>query len=132
MSKLDDFHYHTTYIKFGIGRVLMMQFQEIRNGDTTREEGVALVKRYDGEFPKRWSQEVFNYLSITGKGMDRFSKYFEQLFLIVIIMIFYAIKIDPHLWKYSDADGWQLKHKVKDLSNDISQEISASSWSGNK
>ena len=60
-DKLDDFHYHTTYIKFGIGRATYDAAQEIRNGDITREEGVALVKRYDGEFPKRWSQEVFNY-----------------------------------------------------------------------
>ena len=38
-DKIDDFHYHTTYIKFGIGRATYDASQEIRSGDITREEG---------------------------------------------------------------------------------------------
>jgi len=40
-----------TSIKFGIGRATYDTAQEIRNGDITREEGIALVRRFVGEFP---------------------------------------------------------------------------------
>ena len=38
-DKIDDFHYYTTYIKFGIGRTTYDASQEIRNKHLTREEG---------------------------------------------------------------------------------------------
>ena len=63
-DRIDDFHYYTTCIKFGIGRATYDAAQEIRSGDITREEGVALVKRFDGEFPERFAEEIFRYLSI--------------------------------------------------------------------
>ena len=44
-DKLDDFHYYTTYIKFGIGRATYDSAQEIRNNEIDREEGIALVKK---------------------------------------------------------------------------------------
>ena len=50
-DKIDDLHYYTTFIKFGLGRATYDASQEIRNKHLTREEGVALVKRFDGEFP---------------------------------------------------------------------------------
>ena len=49
-DKIDDFHYLTTGIKFGIGRASYDAAQEIRSGDITREEGVALVRRFDMNF----------------------------------------------------------------------------------
>ena len=39
-DKIDDLHYYTTYIKFGIGRATYDSSQEIRNRHITREEGV--------------------------------------------------------------------------------------------
>ena len=66
-DRIDDFHYYTTYIKFGIGRATYDAAQEIRSRDITREEGVALVKRFDGEFPERFAEEIFAYLSIPEK-----------------------------------------------------------------
>ena len=51
-DRIDDFHYYTTFTKFGIGRATADAAQEIRSGDITRDEGVALVRRYDGEFPE--------------------------------------------------------------------------------
>ena len=43
-DRIDDFHYYTTFIKFGIGRATYDAAQEIRSGDITRDEGVALVR----------------------------------------------------------------------------------------
>ena len=57
-DRIDDFHYHTTWIKFGLGRASYDAAQEVRSGDITREE-VALVHKYDGEFPSRWADETF-------------------------------------------------------------------------
>ncbi len=63
-DKVDDLHYYTTYIKFGIGRATYDAAQEIRSGDITREEGVALMKRFDGEYPERFFDELMAYLSV--------------------------------------------------------------------
>lgn len=96
-DKMDDFHYHTTYTKFGIGRATYDAAQEIRSGDITREEGVALVQRFDGEWPARFSEEVFEYLSVGGfPRMDK-SKYLD---------LAERFK-SPHLW-----DGDTLRHVV--------------------
>ena len=51
-DRIDGFHYWSTFVKFGIGRATYDASQEIRNKHLTREEGQALVKRFDGEFPK--------------------------------------------------------------------------------
>ena len=61
-DKIDD---PTNFIKFGFGRCTEDASQEIRNGHITREEGQALVARFDGEFPERYFLDVMNYL-----GMD--------------------------------------------------------------
>ena len=51
-DKIDNFHYFTTLIKFGLGRASYDAAQEIRNDKITREEGVSLVNKFDLEFPK--------------------------------------------------------------------------------
>jgi 23S rRNA U2552 (ribose-2'-O)-methylase RlmE/FtsJ len=61
-------------VKFGIGRATYDAAQEIRSGDITRDEGVALVKRYDGEFPERFADEIFRYLSIPAKEFPQASR----------------------------------------------------------
>ncbi|MEO8165143.1 MAG: N-acetyl sugar amidotransferase, partial [Betaproteobacteria bacterium] len=61
-DKIDGFHYYTTCVKFGIGRATYDASQEIRNRHLTREEGVALVRRFDGEFPEKHFHEIMNYI----------------------------------------------------------------------
>ena len=94
-DKIDGFHYFTTYIKFGIGRTTYDAAQEIQNQHITREEGVALVNRYDGEFPKQYFQEVLHYLDID-----------EELFWQTIDSY-----RSPHLWENID-NQWKLLHQV--------------------
>jgi len=111
-DRIDDFHYHTTGIKFGLGRASYDAAQEIRSGDITREEGVALVKRYDHEFPERFADEIFQYLSINKKEFPEASKMFEQP---IIDRDYYAKLADnfrsPHLWKWED-NMWKLRHAI--------------------
>jgi len=112
-DRIDDFHYYTTFIKYGIGRATYDAAQEIRSGDINREEGVALVQRFDGEFPTRFAEEIFAYLSIPEKEFPKASKMFEQP---TIDMAYFNNLADsfrsPHLWSYKD-DQWSLRHQVK-------------------
>lgn len=94
-DKIDDLHYYTTFMKFGIGRATYDASQEIRNRHITREEGVALVKRFDGEFPDRYFNEVMDYLEMKP---ERFMELCDQF-------------RSPHLWEKDDR-GWRLKYAV--------------------
>lgn len=111
-DRIDDFHYHTTGIKFGIGRASYDAAQEIRSGDITREEGVALVKRFDHEFPERFAEEIFKYLSIPANEFPEASRMFEQ----PIMDRAYYMKLadtfrSPHLWKWENSQ-WSLRDAV--------------------
>ena len=82
-DKIDDLHYYTTFIKFGIGRATYDASQEIRNKHITREEACSLVKQFDGEFPDRYFKEILSYFEIS-----------ESLFYELIDKF-----RPPHIWK---------------------------------
>lgn len=67
-DQMDGFHFYMAFAKFGIGRATSDAAHEIRDKHITREEGAALVKQFDGEFPKRWFNEFLTYLDITEDG----------------------------------------------------------------
>ena len=94
-DKIDDLHYYTTFIKFGLGRASYDASQEIRNKHLTREEGVALVRRFDGEVPERYFQEVMDYLEMKGEDFHKLCDEFRS----------------PHLWSREGGE-WRLKHQV--------------------
>lgn len=94
-DKIDDLHYYTTCAKFGLGRASYDASQEIRNKHLKREEGVALVRKFDGEKPQRYLQEVMDYI-----GMD--PDYFWELC---------GRFRSPHLWKKEHGE-WKLRHQV--------------------
>jgi N-acetyl sugar amidotransferase len=77
-DKMDDIHYYTTYIKFGMGRATYDSAQEIRGGDLTRNEGIQLVKKYDGEYPIRFENEIFRYLSLDNDQFLKATKYIKK------------------------------------------------------
>lgn len=94
-DKIDDLHYYTTYIKFGLGRASYDASQEIRNRHLTREEGVALVHKFDGEFPETYFQEVMDYLDIKPEYFSELCDKFRS----------------PHLWKKENGK-WKLKFPI--------------------
>ncbi len=113
-DRIDDMHYYTTYIKFGIGRATYDAAQEIRNNEITREEGVALVRKYDGEWPARFEDDIFRYLSIDEKHFPEASKMFEQPIMDKEYFMHLADRFrSPHLWKYENGN-WKLRHTVFD------------------
>jgi N-acetyl sugar amidotransferase len=95
-DKIDDLHYYTTMIKFGIGRTTYDASQEIRNGHITRDEGKVLVKRFDGEFPNKYFNEIMEYLDI---NPDYFINELTDKFR------------SPHLWLKVEGK-WKLRHTV--------------------
>lgn len=111
-DRIDDFHYYTTYIKFGIGRATYDSAQEIRNEEISREEGVALVKKFDGEFPERFSEEIFKYISIPEKDYPIASKMFKQPEIDKDYFMSLADQFrSPHIWE-SKNGVWKLRHTV--------------------
>ena len=114
-DKMDDFHFYTTFIKFGIGRATHDSAQEIRNGEIDREEGVSLIKKYDGEYPSRFSKEVFDYLTIDKKNFGSISKEFEKP---IFDKNYFDKLVDsfrsPHLWVFSNGK-WRLRKKISNI-----------------
>ena len=58
----DDFHYYFGFLKFGIGRCTSDAAHEVRDGEITRDEAVALVKKYDGEYPSKNMEHFLSYV----------------------------------------------------------------------
>jgi N-acetyl sugar amidotransferase len=111
-DRIDDFHYYTTYVKFGIGRSTYDAAQEIRSGDITRDEGVALVRRFDGEFPERFAEEIFRYLSITSKEYPKAHESFAKPVMTRESFLALADQFrSPHLWR-REGEAWKLRHAV--------------------
>jgi N-acetyl sugar amidotransferase len=114
-DKIDDFHYYTTFIKFGIGRATYDASQEVRSGDLEHDEAVALIRRYDGEFPERFADEIFKYLSIDEESFPQASRMFEHPQMTREYFDALTDKFrSPHLWQYVDGQ-WSLRRRVFDL-----------------
>ncbi len=95
-DKTDGYHYWTTFIKFGIGRATYDASQEIRNKHIDRNEGVALVNKFDGEFPKRYFKEFLSYINLNEDEFFDIADKFRS----------------PHLWKKVN-NNWELRNKLK-------------------
>jgi N-acetyl sugar amidotransferase len=111
-DKIDDLHYYTTFIKFGIGRATYDAAQENRSGDITRDEGVALIRRFDGEFPERFLDELLEYLSLPPEQFPVASQNFEQP---IMDRAYFSNLCDrfrsPHLWMRENGE-WKLRRRV--------------------
>jgi N-acetyl sugar amidotransferase len=94
-DRIDGFHFYLSFIKFGIGRATSETAHEIRDGKITREEGVALVKKYDGEFPKKYFHEFLEFCSITENEFNEVLDSWRS----------------DHLWERVNG-MWQLKQPV--------------------
>ena len=94
-DQIDGFHYYLAYIKFGIGRTTSDSAHEIRDGKITREEGVALVKRYDHEFPTKYFAEFLDYCSINENEVNKVIDSWRS----------------EHIWK-QEGKNWVLRQPV--------------------
>ena len=96
----------------GIGRATSDASQEIRSGDITRDEGIALVNRFDQEYPKRFLSKLLSYLSLSEDKFHVASKMFEspimdKKYLDLLCDNFRS----PHLWLYEEGQ-WKLRNTL--------------------
>tara|TARA_Y100000816_G_C26108426_1_gene590201 strand:- start:12639 stop:13895 length:1257 start_codon:yes stop_codon:yes gene_type:complete len=91
-DKIDGFFYYTSYIKFGYGRAMSDSTMEVRNGHITKEEGLGLIRQFDGEFPKTYEKEFLEYCSISREEFDELCDKFRP----------------KHLWQ-KKSNRWELK-----------------------
>jgi len=94
-DKLDGLHYYLAYIKFGIGRTTSDTAHEIRDGKIDRDEGIALVKRYDHEFPHKYYNEFKEFCNVTDEEVREVIDSWRS----------------PHIWD-KDGSGWRLKFPI--------------------
>ncbi len=94
-DRFDGFHFYLGYVKFGIGRSTQDTAHEIRDDKIDREEGIALVKRYDGELPERYLDEFLEYCQITRQQFDDIVDSWRS----------------KHIWEKSEH-GWKLRHAI--------------------
>ena len=96
-DKADGFHFYLSYMKFGLGRASRDAQTDIRRHHITREEGKALVRRYDGEFPKRHFEWFLDYTGIS-----------EEFFWEVMDMY----RERSNVWKKIDGE-WKMMFPVE-------------------
>jgi N-acetyl sugar amidotransferase len=94
-DRMDGFHYYLAYIKFGIGRCTSDAAHEVRDGHITREEAVALVRQFDGEFPRKYYADFLEYTGLTDEQVHAVLDNWRS----------------PHLWDKVDGK-WELKTTV--------------------
>ncbi len=73
-----------------------------------------MVKRFDHEFPDRFAEEIFRYLSIPTSEFPEASRMFEEP---TVTREYFDRLADtfrsPHLWKW-ESGRWHLRHAVWD------------------
>jgi N-acetyl sugar amidotransferase len=95
-DKFDDLYYYMQYIKFGFGRAVRDACRMIQNHQMTREEGLVLAQRYDGEFPEEFLDEVLDYLQLSR----------AELMEVV------DRHRNPEVWE-RDGQNWRLRHPLR-------------------
>lgn len=91
----DSFLYYMMFIKYGFGRTTSDAAHEIRDGHIDREEAIALVRRYDGEFPSKTFNIFLEYISMSEEDFFEVVDRFRM----------------PHIWEKTMGE-WQLKHRL--------------------
>ena len=69
-EKMHGLHDYLKYVKYGFGRATDHACIDIRNNRLTREEGLKLVKEYDGKYPHFSINEFVKYSGMTKDEID--------------------------------------------------------------
>lgn len=91
----NDVHDYLKYLKFGYGRATDDASMEIRHGRLTREEGIAMVQRYDSREPTTLSA----YCRFLGITVGEFYEWVEPM-------------RDPGIWEKGSDGEWRVKDSI--------------------
>jgi N-acetyl sugar amidotransferase len=69
-EKMHGLHDYLKYVKYGFGRATDHACIDVRNSRLTREEGLKLVKQYDGKYPNYGVDEFVKYSGMTKEEID--------------------------------------------------------------
>tara|TARA_R110000772_G_scaffold227383_1_gene338123 strand:+ start:250 stop:1425 length:1176 start_codon:yes stop_codon:yes gene_type:complete len=94
-DRIDGYHYYLGYVKFGIGRTTSDAAHEVRDEKIEREEAIALVKRFDGEFPQKYYADFLEYADINNEEFQEVIDSWRS----------------DHIWRKT-GNGWELRHPV--------------------
>ena len=83
------------HIKFGFGRTSSDAAHEVRDNHIDRDEAIALVKRYDGEFPSRSFKQFMEYIDLNASDFTEIVDRFRL----------------PHIWKKVNGE-WKLRKEI--------------------
>jgi N-acetyl sugar amidotransferase len=105
-DKLDDIHAngahdYLKYLKFGYGRATDDASNDIRNNRMTREEGIAMVKKYDHVRPS----DLDLWLAFSGLTEEEFFSHIDHL-------------RDPQLWEKNGSGEWHVNDSIMNHVND--------------
>ena len=70
--------------------------QEIRNKHVNKDEGLALIDKFDGEYPIKYESDFLNYISMTKDDFIELCDEFRP----------------SHIWK-KNSNSWELKNSAK-------------------
>ena len=97
-DKFEWIHYFSHYIKFMIGRCRFDASQEIRSGHITREEGICLLKKFEGEVPYRYLYDCIDFMGLTE---EQFWNRVDEA-------------RSPHLWEKSGGQ-WSPRQEIPEI-----------------
>jgi len=69
-EKMHGLHDYLKYVKYGFGRATDHACIDIRNNRIIRDEGLKLVKKYDGKYPHNSINEFVKYSGMTKPEVD--------------------------------------------------------------
>lgn len=69
-EKMHGLHDYLKFVKYGFGRATDHACIDIRNNRLTREEGLNLVKQYDGKYPHLSINEFIKYSGMSKEEID--------------------------------------------------------------
>jgi hypothetical protein len=64
-DRIDGFNFYTMWLKFGHGRAMADSVSEVRHGHINKEEGKILINKFDGEYPQKYENEFYDYISMS-------------------------------------------------------------------
>lgn len=98
-DRFDGFHFYFAYLKFGIGRTTSDTAHEIRDGKITRSEGIALVKKYDGEFPAKHFEEFLEFAELSAEEFEKIADSWRS----------------EKIWRIDGEGKWALRKPIWEI-----------------
>lgn len=93
---MQDLHAYMMFIKFGFGRATSDACIDVRRGALDRKQALALVRRYDGEYPEALIRKYLEYFEITKEEFDEVLDRLANKEVLHKVKGIWRLKEEPH------------------------------------